>query len=168
MSKYKFERRAVIDPSLRYRYFLSREWTTEEGRVCFIMLNPSTADERRDDHTIRKCLNFTIEFGYGSLYVVNLFAFRATDQRNLNSARDPIGPANDEHILWAAKHSECIIAAWGVEKPNYKPRAAAVIRLLRKNRIDLHCLRKTKAGYPWHPLYLPLTSKLELYDREGR
>ena len=160
--------RAVIDPTGKYRYFLSREWAENHGRACFIMLNPSTADADKDDPTIRSCLRIARR-SVGSLYVVNLFAFRATDQKKLLLARDPIGPENDSAILWAAKASTHVIAAWGIEKPNYKPRAAAVRRLLREAGVEVMCLGKNKDGSPHHPLYVASETELQPYrPREER
>ena len=47
---------AVFDETRRYRYRLSREWLLGDGVCCFIMLNPSTADETVLDPTVRRCI----------------------------------------------------------------------------------------------------------------
>lgn len=47
----------------------------------FIGLNPSTADETQDDPTVRRCIRYAQSWGYGALYMTNIFAFRATDPR---------------------------------------------------------------------------------------
>jgi hypothetical protein len=73
------------------------------GPLCWVLLNPSTADDRRDDPTIRRCLGFARSLGYGGIHVVNLFAFRATCPRQLRAADDPVGPDNDGFILRAAQ-----------------------------------------------------------------
>jgi hypothetical protein len=59
------------------------------------MLNPSTADERRDDPTIRRCIGFSRARGFGGKTVVNLFALRTPEPRDLREHADPIGPDND-------------------------------------------------------------------------
>lgn len=70
---------AVISPDGVYRYRLDRELPTQlETRsrtVCFVMLNPSTADADQDDPTIRRCLGFAETWGYDKLVVVNLFGY---------------------------------------------------------------------------------------------
>ncbi len=159
--------RALIDPTGKYRYFLSRKWAQDRGRACFIMLNPSTADAEKDDSTIRRCIWFAKSLGCGSLYVVNLFAFRATNPRELLRTSDPVGPENDKHIKWAVGRSNYIIAAWGVEKPNYTRRAAVVRGLLAKEGKQIHCFGMTKNGCPRHPLMLRNETKLQRYEIEG-
>jgi hypothetical protein len=67
---------AVLSPDGVYRYRLDRVWGAGP-RVLFVMLNPSTADATQDDPTLRRCLGFARDWGYGSLTVANLYAYRA-------------------------------------------------------------------------------------------
>ena len=67
----------------KYRYSLTRIWDEDKPNVMFVMLNPSTADEKNDDPTIRRCINFAKDFGAGGIYVVNLFPLRATNPNEL-------------------------------------------------------------------------------------
>ncbi len=104
---------AVLSPDGVYRYQLVREWDRARPRVAFLMLNPSTADATQNDPTIRKCIAFARSWGCGSLEVVNLFAFRATDPRELGrcGARvDPVGAENDGYILAAARRASVVVA----------------------------------------------------------
>ena len=50
---------ALISPDGRYRYWLTRQWG-EGMRVCWVMLNPSTADASIDDPTIRRCIGMFV------------------------------------------------------------------------------------------------------------
>ena len=78
------ERGADISPCGRYRYSLWRKWGP--GATCmFVGLNPSTADETADDPTIRRCMAFARDWGYGALCMANLFAYRATDPADDNA-----------------------------------------------------------------------------------
>ena len=135
-----------------YRYSLTRQWGDGET-ACFVMLNPSTADAVHDDPTIRKCVGFAKRWGFGSLEVVNLFAFRATNPAVLRSAPHPIGPLNDDRIELAASRAGRIIAAWG-GGGRYLNRGQKVRERLRWLGYEVWAIRKTN-GEPWHPLYLP-------------
>jgi hypothetical protein len=72
------ERAAVISDCGLYRYMLRRAWDYERMRALVCMLNPSTADAEIDDPTIRSCVRLLRALGFGSVEIVNLFAFRAT------------------------------------------------------------------------------------------
>jgi hypothetical protein len=97
--------RATFDTTRRYRYRLIHDWTGSPERVAFIMLNPSTADERTLDPTIRRCIGFAKAWGFGGIDVVNLFAWRTTDPAALARVADPIGPRNDGMIAAALRQS---------------------------------------------------------------
>ncbi len=138
-----------------YRYTLRRRWASpEEPSVCWIMLNPSTADAVVDDPTIRRCIGFSEGWGFGSLTVVNLFGLRATDPKALLTAPHPVGPENDEAITTAVRGAWVTVAAWGVHG-TLRERGYAVTNLVteRLGR-DLMCLGTTKDGHPRHPLYV--------------
>ena len=108
-------RRAVLSECGSYRYALTREWA--DGKcVAWLMLNPSTADADIDDPTIRRCIGFARQWGYGRLVVVNLFALRATDPRVLVRNADPVGSKNDFYIAKAMKEAQEVICAWGCQQ----------------------------------------------------
>lgn len=140
---------AVMSACERFRYRLSRQWG-EGGTVCWVMLNPSTADAAQDDPTIRRCIGFSQAWGYGSLVVVNLFALRSTSPKALYASSDRVGPENDRHIADAATTADLVVCAWG-NHGALGGRAFEVYRLLPRP----HYLRLTKAAQPEHPLYLP-------------
>ena len=52
--------------------------------MMFIGLNPSTADERLDDPTIRHCVGFAARWGYGGIFMCNVFTLVSTDPKKLN------------------------------------------------------------------------------------
>lgn len=137
----------------RYRYALWRRWTAGP-QVLFIMLNPASADESRDDPTIRRCLGFARAWGCGSLAVGNLFARRSASGAELarGAAEFPeglIGAGNDRWLLRLYGKSQLAVAAWG-DRGWLLGRSRAVRSLLPQ----LHCLGVTKRGEPRHPLYV--------------
>ncbi|MDP9281764.1 MAG: DUF1643 domain-containing protein [Chloroflexota bacterium] len=143
---------AIFSSDRRYRYRLWRRWDRSRPAIAFCMLNPSTADARRDDPTIRRCIGFARDWGYGGIEVVNIFALRATDPRELRSARDPVGPRNDAFMLRAAAAS-AVVVAWGVHGA-LRDRGSEALRLFGP-RSRLLALGRTRSGAPRHPLHLP-------------
>lgn len=150
------EKGATLSKDKVYRYSLWRCWNPAGSLVSFCMLNPSTADENVDDPTIRRCIRFAKEWGYGGMIVVNCFAYRATDPKQLYTAVDPVGEWNDYYIEKARDASEFVCAAWGVHG-GYRQRGEFVKRHLIGEKAQ--CLGLTKAGEPKHPLYLSAKSK---------
>ena len=144
---------AVIDSTGQYRYSLTREWDPGKPKVVFVMLNGSTADAENDDPTLRRCIGFAKQWGFGSLEVVNLFGYRTIFLKELKSATDPNGNENDYYLLKAIKSADKIIVAWGANGI-YRHRDREVLRLLDDNKIKVYCLALTKDGLPRHPLYL--------------
>ena len=144
---------AAFDKIRRYRYSLWRWWGEGNGeKCCFVMLNPSTADENVLDPTIRRCVGFAHGWGYSGLVVVNLFALRATYPREIYNAVNPTGGReNDDAILAAATMSGCVVCAWGAHGV-YMHRGRRVVKMLAE--FGPVCLGLTKEGQPKHPLYL--------------
>ena len=106
-------RTALFSRDRRFRYRLGRRWG-DGAAVCFVLLNPSTADETREDPTIRRCIGFARSLGYGALEVVNLYAYVATDPAELRRAGYPVGRYTDRHIEAAVLESGRVVLAWGV------------------------------------------------------
>jgi hypothetical protein len=148
---------ATIDSTGQYRYKLWRVWDSEAPRVAFVMLNPSTANASVDDPTIRRCIGFAQTWGYGSLEVVNLFAYRATSPQILSAVVDPIGPDNEAYLLETRQKPEPIILAWG-NQGTFLERNQTVLEQL-VNLENVYCLGLTAGGHPRHPLYLKAHTK---------
>lgn len=160
-----YRREAVISDDGLYRYKLTRRWgdTAEtDPHLVWVMLNPSTADGTYDDPTIRKCVGFARRFAYGGIHVVNLFAYRATDPRDLAKAADPVGPHNVAWQLDAIQGGNPVVAAWGAGFGRL-PWAPSLVDL-RGYRQQVWCLGTTRSGMPRHPLYVPYTQMLEPWD----
>lgn len=137
----------------RYRYSLTRGPADAREQVVFVMLNPSVADQTRDDPTIRRAIGFAHRLGFERLSVVNLFALRTTDPRGLYRARDPVGPDNDAAIRAAVADATLVIAAWG-NHGALRGRAEHVLAMLPR----VHHFGLTAHGQPRHPLYVPYST----------
>jgi hypothetical protein len=116
--------------------------------VMFIGLNPSTANEISDDPTIRRVQKFAYDWGYGGVYMLNLFAWISTDPAALLTCTDPVGE-NDIYLKAIAESASKIIFAWGGFKVN--GRDQQVIEMFP----DANALVINKDGTPGHPLYVP-------------
>lgn len=148
----------------RYRYRLWRTWDATLPSTLWIMLNPSTADGTEDDPTIRKCVGFAKRWGCGSIEVINLFAFRATNPRELNGAEYAAGPGNGNALEKCLKYGPFKhgVAAWGAASKARKLTEYAAGRFeARWGSRRLECLGPTKSGQPRHPLMLAYATPLE-------
>lgn len=154
---------AIYSPCERYRYALTRVWDTSVGEVLFVMLNPSTATELRNDPTIERCERRARQMGYGGVAIANLFAYRATYPADLKAASDPVGPGNDAILLAQAARAACVIAAWGTHGAHLG-RGPALAQKLD----PLWHLGLTKHGHPRHPLYVSYQTMPNLWPAAAR
>jgi hypothetical protein len=156
------QRQTIFSPCRQYRYTLWREFDMfNSSYAMFVGLNPSTADEVQNDPTVRRCINFAKSWGYGALCMTNIFAYRATDPREMVAQADPVGPENDEWLVRCAREAGIVVAAWG-NHGSYLDRDREVMRILD----NLSCLGITKAGQPIHPLYVPADRKTIPYRKD--
>jgi len=144
---------AVYSDCENYRYSLTRVWDDGGKTALFVMLNPSTATELQNDPTVERCERRARALGFGAFSVCNIFAWRATDPKNMRAQMDPVGPGNDEAIFEEAHRADAIVCAWGTHGAHLD-RGHAVERALRVKGHTLTHLGLTKAGHPKHPLYI--------------
>jgi len=133
-----------------YRYTLDRVWRPCSGlswdRLVWVMLNPSTADAVCDDPTIRRCILIAQAHGYAGMRVLNLFAWRATNPRDLvlrgTAKGDVVGPDNDRYLREAATSHYAIALAWGAAgaRTEVRVRVSCVMDILRRANGKLLCL----------------------------
>lgn len=152
---------ATISADGLYRYELTR--TTGVGGpslavVLWVMLNPSTAGATTGDPTIRRVVAFSRASGYSLAVVVNLFALRATNPRQLIEAINPVGPATDGYIARWARRADRVVLAYGAVPRALRWRVHQVGRLLPT---ATSCLGTTRDGWPRHPLYVRADTTLQ-------
>ena len=152
-----------------YRYQLTRG--TDKKVICFLMLNPSIADQRIDDPTIRRCKGFMHSLGYTGLIVVNLFPLVATKPASLYEHiyklfSLKLTEREKMHLNYAFYISKTIVAAYGVLKfEELKERAEEVCSLDRFGK-PIYALKLTKKGFPSHPLYLKKDLKPDIFFKK--
>lgn len=155
------QRGAVLSGDGQYRYRLWRIWDDLAPIMVWVLLNPSTADADVDDPTLRKCIGFARAHKHGGVILVNLFAYRATNPKELPKVSDPVGPENDQHLLWAvnAPILATVVAAWGADR--FARTQATRVRVMLRAQRPLQCFGQSpKSRTPNHPLYLPYTTPL--------
>lgn len=144
------ENGAEFSPCRKYRYILWRVWDSSRPLIQFVGLNPSTASEDMDDPTMRRVKGFANSWGYGGVYMTNLFALVSSNPKDLLSSVDPIAD-NDKYLLEAKEKCQGeVLFAWGTFKEAAE-RAKVVCQLFDAPL----CLGYNNNGTPIHPLYVP-------------
>mgnify|MGYP001230995244 CR=1 FL=1 len=155
------KKEAIIEGN--YRYSLIREWDENNpNRIVFIMLNPSVADSEVDDRTTKRCISFARKWGYGSLEIVNLFAYISQEYEVLKylDKHEAIGVNNNKYIKQALERGKTIVAAWGENGVIHgRCEDFELYSLLRQYKI--YCLGRTRDGHPRHPLFVKSDKQLE-------
>ena len=158
-------RDAIISNDGLYRYRLERTWDLGKPKCLYVMLNPSDADDKIDDRTIKACIRFAQDWGYGALMVGNLFAYRSPYPRKLKTVDDPIGPENDLYLAAMLSEADKVIAAWG-NGDTLQGRDAVVLSLLEDAK-PVWTFGLTQKGQPKHPGRLPKETPLLLMRKAG-
>lgn len=144
--------RYLYSSDMMFRYAFGRWWGNADlaTTAIWVLLNPATGDtEQRHRPTLERCISRSRGAGHTGLVIVNLFALRDTNPRNLRNAPDPVGPANDEVLGVITKAGAQTIAAWGGHG-RLNARSGQVGPIL----VSPMCLGVTKYGEPRHPLYV--------------
>ena len=146
----KIIRSAKFNKARTKRYSLFRKWSDKPITV-WIMLNPSVADEKRDDKTISKCIKFSKDWGYGGLYVINLCSDISTCPKETISklnTKQEIDSISLSYMVDVIKNSKTVYCAWGfgISAPKW-------LTTILKNKTT-KALALSKLATPKHPLYL--------------
>jgi len=152
---------ALFSACRKYRFALWREWNNDLPKIMFIGLNPSKANEVKPDNTVTRVINFSKKWGYGGVYMMNLFTFVSPYPADLLKIdlNNPTYLANDYMIMYAQK-SEKIVCAWGTFKAA-RVRSVEVLQMFGKT----YCLGVNSDGSPKHPLYLKSDCELIEYKK---
>jgi len=147
---------AVFSDCKKYRYALWRIWDESKSSVMFIGLNPSTADENNDDPTIRRVKKFAYDWGFGGVFMTNLFGYISANPDELKKCNDPVGE-NDHWLKSVAHVCGIIVCAWGAFDVFSRDKEVL------KSFPMVYCLGVNRNGSPKHPLYLKANTKLIIY-----
>ncbi len=158
---------ATFSPDGVFRFRLHRVWQPRLEQLTWLMLNPSTADAALDDPTIRRCWSFSAAWGYGGFVVGNLFAFRATDPKDIKRrwlAHEPVRGADNDYFLEKMCRDRAVVVAWGNDGL-LDGRDKYVLAFITPIAKSIMCLGVNRNGTPKHPLYMSTKTQLQPYVR---
>ena len=158
---------ALFGDKQRFRYALWRIWDKQKDRLLFIGLNPSRAGELKDDPTIRRMINYAKLWGFGGLFVGNLFSIVSANPAVLFVEPPPELPGgpNDRAIKRMRELTSTVVVGWGRLGKYAGTRTAEVLKLVGS---PVYSLGKTKDGEPSHPLYLRSSLLMTPYERGAK
>ena len=135
------------------RYSLSRIWENKLPKVLFIMLNPSIANSKKNDPTIRKIISYSKSWGFGGVYVGNIYSNISPYPKDIRLIKFHREKKNIESIKKMKEKTELSVFAWGNNEkaPNW---LKAIIK-------TPYYIELSKNGIPKHPLYLKKNLKYQ-------
>lgn len=145
----------------KYRYCLWRIWDETKPLVMFIGLNPSQANEAKDDPTIKRVIAIAKHNGYGGFYMMNCWAFIATKPEDLKY-NHMANKWNDSLIILTAGKCKDVVFAWGNFKIVTDMGRDKELKEVFPNALAL-CINKN--GSPKHPLYCRADTTLIPFTR---
>lgn len=149
--------------------------------IVVILKNPSSADEKKADSTIRKVETYVYHKFSDVKYlrILNIFSIRGTDPLDINILLKEkgydyiVGQENNMFFKKTLLKSDYIICAWGgnsgIDKEKYKFRISEVIKMIKNtgNKPAWQVCGKQITKEPLHGLmwgYDYLLKKLNLSD----
>jgi hypothetical protein len=162
---------AVFSDDKFYRYVLTMSYLPDlmqqerSESLAVILKNPSSADEKASDATIRKVETFVFQRFPNVKYltILNLFAIRATFakevQQNLklHDANFITGPENQKWFKKILRNSNHVICAWGgpsgIDKTVYSNRINEVKGIFTNGNFEAKLWRVEGAQKTTEPLH---------------
>lgn len=163
------------------RLFLWRRWGPGPA-IAIVGVNPSTAAALKPDNTIRSTIRLATAAGFQAVWMLNLWPYCATSQRDLFTALDDQLPMRiadaDRYLRVAVEHAGRVALAWGRSSGaprsfdrHRRVRAGVVIAMCQQLARPPHVWGITEGGHPAHPLYMatetPLVSWNAAYSYAG-
>ncbi len=140
---------AIFSEDRKYRYALWRVWNPARAILLQIGLNPSDANEFKNDPTVTRGIVRADRTGYGGFFMANLYGFVSTDPKTLLNNGDSVGELTDYYLKQMIELSERQLCGWGSFKP-VQARASIVLSMIP----EPYCLGINADGQPKHPLYI--------------
>lgn len=154
---------AIFSDDRRYRYALWRAWNLSKPILGCVGLNPSDANEFKNDPTITRGIVRADRNGFGGFIMTNMHGLVSTDPNALLNNPDAIGELNDYYVKQMVEITECQLCGWGSFKP-VQFRASMIYSMLT-NPV---CLGVNADGQPKHPLYIAYDIPMVKYNRGNK
>ena len=152
------KRETIFNADHSHRFQLWREWGMFNPRfVQFIGLNPSTANATEDDPTIRRCIGFAKQWGFGALCMTNLFTMVTPFPSELIRSGERCVPVKTWMLIQVGRRAGKIICCWGNFKAARFAETETKAALIDAGLLPF-VLGLNSSGSPKHPLYLPKTT----------
>ena len=152
------------------RYVLSNQ---SKNPLLVFGINPSTADDKKPDRTIKKVMGFANRNGFDGFIMLNLYPQRTPNTNELHAELDEkLMQENLKQIELALKDipNPTILAAWGnpIRQRKYLKECVKQIHYLTKGKnVKWQQIGKlTVQGNPRHPLYARYTDGLCEFEVE--
>ncbi len=148
---------AIFSDCRKYRFILWRVWDKTKDYIMFIGLNPSSANEYKDDPTIKRVQKMAYNWGYGGVYMLNLYPYITPHPKNL-ILNNKYFDANEKWINIVNEKCKDIVFAWGSFK-EAKNKSDRII-----SRYKGLALKINNDGSPRHPLYVNTNVELVKFN----
>lgn len=138
------------DKSLRFS--LTKSWDLDKPKAMFVLINPSKADVVRVDNTFCNLVNESVDRGFGSAVLVNLFPYMATNPKEL-VGKYQLGASENLHAIKSqAELADAIFIAWGTEAKKYRSKKSEVLSILKDHieTKEIMCWFDKNSIFPKH------------------
>ncbi len=146
----------VFSYDMQKRYAYCQFWDDSKPRILWILLNPGLGEtEKRRRNTLERCKRWSKDWGFGGLFIGNLFAIRTKSAKELADLDLDKMPdhLNEAVLLLLIKSAHETILAWGNNGRRYQR-----MKHLAPFLDSAKCLGLTAVGQPRHPLYVPIAT----------
>lgn len=163
--KYKYgcvRNHSYYSDDKKYRYLLKKIWDDSLPSATFIGINPSDATELIMDRTVMNVTNFLIKKGYGSVNLLNLFAYRSKDPKKLKDRSQDYERTNEKYLEELVSESDLVIVGWGKSFESKHKGIIAKAKKILKKSTELKCFQDQNGEYNRHPR--GMSNQWELVD----
>lgn len=155
------------DSRKTYRYCLRGKG---QNPLVVLGLNPSTADNKLPDPTMRRVVGFAESNGFDSFLMINLYPLRTPSpkilkEKGFDEVVHKINLGKINSYLSEIKNPTILLAFGSKisEIKFLKKCLSDIFELCKKYNPKWTCLKETKKGHPCHPLYLKSYLKLKTF-----